>query len=216
MVPLAVAACSSSGGGGTTTTPPATSPPTTSAPASTPSASETVTAAEAKATLLTLQDVGPGFSPAKFRPSKDPLPCKPNDPPLEDQFPSTLEVGAAFLRNGAAFGEDLRYYADTATANRVLTLAAAGLNCPSGKLNFTGSPVTVQFGKLQNVTSAVDADNAIAIQATAATYDIVLIGCQIDRRDVLFSFLRTKSTPVSSLPNPITIAKTAVDKIRNS
>lgn len=98
----------------------------------------------------------------------------------------------------------------------MLTLAAAGLNCPSGKLNFTGKSVTVQFGNLQDVTSAVDADKAIAIQATAPTYDIVLIGCQVGREDVLFSFHRTKSTPTSSLPNPITIVRTAVQKIKNS
>lgn len=218
ITPLVVAGCTSGGSGshssGAPASPPASSPPA-STPASTPAGSETVTAAQAKATLLTVQDVGPGFSPAQFRPSNDALPCKPNDPPLEQQFPSTLEVGAAFIRNGAALGEDLRYYGDASTAGQVLTLAAAGLNCPSGKLNFTGTPVTVQFGQLENVTSAVGADKAIAIQGSAPAYDIVLIGCQIDRRDVLFSFLRTKSTPTSSLPNPITIVKTAVQKIRN-
>ena len=210
ITPLIAAGCSSGGGGGDTT-PPASLPPT-----STPAASETVTAAQAKATLITVQDVGPGFTTAQFQPSADPLPCKPNDPPLEEQFPSTLEVGAAFLRNGAALGEDLRYYADVSTASQVLTLAAAGLNCPSGKLNFTGKPVTVQFGNLQDITSAVGADKAIAIQATAPTYFIVLIGCQVGREDVLFSFLRTKSTPTSSLPNPVTIVRTAVQKIKNS
>jgi hypothetical protein len=216
ITPLVLAGCSSSGGGNSTSPPAST--PASSPPASTPAASETVTAAQAKATLLTVQDVGPGFTAAPFRPSHDPLPCKPNDPPLEEQFPSTLEVGAAFLRNGngAALGEDLSYYADASTAHEVLTLAAAGLNCPSGKLNFTGKPVTVQFGNLQDVTSSVGADYAIAIQATAPTYDIVLIGCQVGREDVLFSFLRTKSTPTSSLPNPITIVQTAVQKIKNA
>ena len=220
ITPLVVVGCTSGGSGGHSSSPPVSSPPVSSppvsSPASTPAGSETVTAAQAKATLLTVQDVGPGFSPAQFRPSNDPLPCKPNDPPLEQQFPSTLEVGAAFIRNGAALGEDLRYYADASTAGHVLTLAAAGLNCPSGKLNFTGTPVTVQFGELQDITPAVGADKAIAIQGSAPAYDIVLIGCQVDRRDVLFSFLRTKSTPTSSLPNPITIVKTAVQKIRNS
>lgn len=219
ITPLVIAGCSSSGGGGggNTSSPPVSSPPASTPPASTPAAAETVTAAQAKATLLTVQDVGPGFSSAQFQPSQDPLPCKPNDPPLEQQFPSTLEVGAAFIRNGngAALGEDLRYYADTATATQVLNLAAAGLNCAKGKLNFTGSPVTVQFGKLQDVTSAVGADKAVAIQATAPAYDVVLIGCQVGREDVLFSFLRTKSTPTSALPNPITIVQTAVQKIKN-
>ena len=221
VVPLAVAGCSSStGGSGNTSTPPPTTPavslPPSSAPASTPAGSETVTPAEAKAALLTVSDVGAGFSRAQFRASKDPLPCTPNDPPLEDQIPSTLEVGAAFIKNGAALGEDLRFYSDADTADQVLTLSANGLNCPSGKLNFTGTPETVQFGKLQDVTSAVHADKAIAIQGTSAKYDIVLVGCRLGRLVVLFSFLRTPSTPTSSLPNPIAIVATAVQKIRNS
>jgi hypothetical protein len=33
---------------------------------------------------------------------------------------------------------------------------------------------------------------------------------------VLFTFLRTKSTPTSQLPNPISLVSTAVQKIKNS
>jgi hypothetical protein len=175
-----------------------------------------VTKAQADAMLLTLQDVGAGFSTAQFQPSQDPLPCAPNDPPLEQQIPSTLEVGTAFIRKGAAFGEDLRFYPDAATATSVLTKAVNGLNCPSGKLNLTGTPETVNFGKIHDVTSAVGADKAAAVEGRTSRYDIALVGCQVGREAVLFSFLRTKSTPTSTLPNPITLVSTAVQKIRNS
>jgi hypothetical protein len=221
ITPLAIAGCSSSGGGAKTSSPPATTPPASqpasSPPASTPGGGETVTKAQADAMLLSLQDVGSGFTKAQFQPSNDPLPCAPNDPPLEQQIPSTLEAGTAFIRNGAAFGEDLRFYPDSSTAQNVLDRAAHGLDCPSGKLNLTGRPETVSFGKLQDVTSAIHgADKAVAVTGHNARYDIVLIGCQIGREAVLFSFLRTASTPTSSLPNPVSIVNTAVQKIKNS
>jgi hypothetical protein len=227
-IPLTVGACSSSGGG-TATTPPAQPPTTTSAPASTPPASTSsaasgagvITADKAQAALLTTQDVGAGFTKAQFQASNDPLPCAPNDPPLEQQFPSNSEYGTAFIRNGAAFGEDLRIYPDAHTANEVVARAAVGLNCPSGKLNLTGKPTTVHFvaangGRVQNVTSNVGADFAIAVQGTTAQYSLVLIGCQVENAAVLFSFLRTKSTPTSSLPNPLGIVQTAIQKLRNA
>lgn len=219
VVPLIVAGCSSSGGGTTnpTSNPPASSPPANSQPASSPPAatgSGVPSKAQAEAVLLTQQDIGRGFAKAQFRPSNDPLPCAPNDPPLEQQIPSALEVGTAFIRNGAAFGEDLRFYGDASTATQVLSKAVNGLNCPSGKLNLTGTPETVNFGKIQDVTSAVGADHAAAVEGRTARYDIALVGCQVGNAAVLFSFLRTKSTPTSSLPNPIAIASAAVRKIK--
>ena len=223
VVPLALAGCSSSGGGtggastnAVVTTPAASSPPASTAPASTTKTSESVTADQAKAALLTLQDVGSGFTTAQFKPSTDPLPCAPNNPPLEQQIPSTLEVGTAFLRSGAAFGEDLRFYPDTATAQHVLTVAANGLNCPSGNLTLTNKPEKVNFGAIQDVTSAVGADKAVAVEGHTASLDIALVGCQLGRVVVLFSFLRAKSVPTSKLPNPITLVSTAVQKIKNS
>jgi hypothetical protein len=222
--PLALAGCSSStnGTGSALTTPPLTTPaqssapPASSAPAPTTSAPETVTEAEAKAALLTLKDVGSGFTAAQFQPSTDPLPCTPNDPPLEQQVPSTLEVGTAFLRNGAAFGEDLRFYPDADTAEHVLAVAADGLDCTSGRLRLTGQPETVTFGSIQDVSSAVSADRAIAVQGQTAKLDAVLVACRLGRVAVLFSFLRAKSTPTSQLPNPISIVSTALQKIKNS
>jgi hypothetical protein len=217
-VALIATSCSGGGGSSATSNPPASQPPlsqpASSAPPSTP-AGGTVTKAQAEAALLTQQDVGAGFTKAEFQASDDRLPCKPNDPPLEQQIPSDLEVGTAFIRTGAAFGEDLRVYHDAATATQVLSLAAAGLNCPSGKLNLTGTPEVVNFGKIQDVTSAVGADKAVALEGRSARYDIALIGCQVGQVAVLFSFLRTKSTPTSQLPNPIAIVSTAVRKIRN-
>ena len=227
---LAAAGCSSSGGGGGTTSSvpapptssqPAASQPPVSAPQTTPGGPATITQATAQAALLTTSDVGSGFRKAQFRPSHDPLPCAPNDPPLEQQLPSNSEVGTAFIRNGAAFGEDIRVYGDASTAGNVVARAAGGLNCPSGKLNLTGKPTTVEFTKvqgsrIQNVTSAVGADLAFAVQGSTSQYDIVLIGCQVGNAAVLFSFLRTQSTPTSTLPNPIAIVATAIQKLRNS
>lgn len=219
-----LAGCTGSGGRSATTTP---QPPTTSSTSatpstpvvstsSTPSGSVTVTADTARLALLTLQDVGPGFTKARFKSTNDRLPCTPSDPPLEQQIPSDFQVGTAFIRQGAVFGEDLRVYADAATAGQVIARAAAGLDCPGGKLNLTGKPTMVHFGKVQNITSAVGADLGVAVPGTMLQYSLVLVGCQVGNAAVLFSFVRTKSTPTSSLPNPITIVSTAVQKIKNA
>lgn len=223
VVPVAVAGCSSSSNGkangssAPATTPAATTATTPSAPASS-SSSEAITQAQATAALLTAADVGTTFTSAQFKPSTDALPCTPNDPPLEQQVPSTLQVGSAVIAksNQAALSEDLRFYPDVATAQQVLSLAAKGLDCASGKLNITGTPETVTFGKQQDVTAAVGADQAVAVPAAAANYSIVLIGCRIGRALVLFSFLRTKTSSTSVLPNPITIAAKGVTKIKSS
>src|SRR5690348_4257645 len=94
VAPVALAGCTSSKSGTGTTAPPTVSTtPTTppaSTPSSTPAASETVTPAEVRAALLTPAEVGPGFVRAQFQPSNDPLPCKPNDPPVDTQIPPTL------------------------------------------------------------------------------------------------------------------------------
>ena len=190
---------------GSSSTPPASSP-----------AAETITKAQASAALLTASEIGTGFSTAQFKPSTDALPCTPNEPPLEQQVPSTLEVGSAALATSrqAALSEDLRFYPDATTAEHVLTLAAKGLDCAQGRLNITGTPEAVSFGKQQDITSDVGADQALAVQATSKDYDIVLIGCRVDRALVLFSFLRTKTSNTATLPNPIAIATQGVTKIK--
>ena len=223
-VPLALAGCSSSTNGtGKTTSKPATSvasTPSSSTPASSAPASgdPSVTQADAKAALLSPTDLGTGFTAAQFAPSSDPLPCTPNDPPLEQQFHSTVEAGTAMVTQAQDVGlsEELRVYADADTANQVLQAAAHGLDCKQGKLNVTGQPETVTFGKTQDVTSDVGAESAIAVQATSAQYGIVLVGCKLGRLLVLFSFLSDKSADTSKLPNPITIAAKGITKIKNS
>jgi hypothetical protein len=226
-VAFAVAGCSSSTSGkGRTTNTPAGSAASTAgfpsssaaAPSSSATSGETVTQAEANAALLTPADVGTAFTAAQFSPSSDPLPCTPSDPPLEQQFDSTLQAGTAMATKTGDVGlsEEMRVYADPDTATQVLQAAVQGLDCKSGKLNLTGTPETVTFSAEQDVTSDVGADSATAVQATSAKYGIVLVGAKIGRLVVLFSFLSDKSADTSKLPSPITIAKTGITKIKNS
>jgi hypothetical protein len=225
-VPLALAGCSSStkGKGETTNTPGGSAASTAGFPSSTaatPSSSasgEAVTQAEANAALLTPADLGTGFTAAQFSPSSDPLPCTPSDPPLEQQFDSTIQAGTAMTTqsNDVGLSEELRVYADPDTAAQVLDAAKKGLDCKSGKLNLTGTPETVTFEDEQDVTSDVGAESAVAVQATSAKYGIVLVGAKLGRLVVLFSFLSDKSADTSKLPNPITIAQKGITKIKNS
>lgn len=230
VTPIALAGCSSSStsGKGTTATTPAapstssagfpSSTPAPSVPVSTSGGSEAVTPAAARAALLTPSDLGSDFAKAQFRPSNDPFPCTPNDPPLEQQIPSTLEVGTAIVSRtqAAAMGEDLRLYPDVATAQQVVALATRGLQCQQGQLNLTGTPETATFSPIHDVSTQVHADQAIAVQATTARYAILLIGCRIGRVLVLFDFLRTQATPATSLPDPIAVVSAGLDKIKNS
>jgi hypothetical protein len=226
-VALTLAGCSSStsGTGRTTGTPatsatsgastPASTPPASSAPAS---GDPSVTQADANAALLSPTDLGTGFTAAQFSPSSDPLPCTPNDPPLEQRFHSTVEAGTAMVTQAQDVGlsEELRVYADADTAKQVLQAAAHGLDCKQGTLNLTGTAETVTFGKTEDVTSDVGAESAIAVQATSSKYGIVLVGCKLGRLLVLFSFLSDKTADTSKLPNPITIAAKGITKIKNS
>jgi hypothetical protein len=226
-VPLALAGCSSStsGKGETTNTPAGSAAssagfPSSSAaaPSSSAAGGETVTQAEANAALLTPADLGSGFVAAQFSPGSDPLPCTPNDPPLGQQFDSTLQAGTAMTTQSQDVGlsEELRVYADPDTAAQVFDAAKHGLDCKSGKLDLTGTAETVTFSDEQDVTADVGAESAVAVQATSAKYRIVLVGCKLGRLVVLFSFLGDKGADTSKLPSPIVIAQKGVAKIKNS
>jgi hypothetical protein len=112
--------------------------------------------------------------------------------------------------------EDLRFYPDVATAQRVLALAIKGMDCAQGKLNISGTPDTFSFSTKQDVASDVGADQALAVQASSANYAIVLVGCRVGRLLVLFSFLRAKTTSTSALPNPLTVTVKGITKIKSS
>jgi hypothetical protein len=223
-VPIAAAGCTSSG-----SKPKASSPVTTpaassvtfassSAPAPSASGSESITKTQARGALLTPAEFGTGFTHAPSVPSNESLPCTPNAAPLEQQIPSTLQVDTAAVSTDdqAGMKEDLRLYPDAATAKQVYQLATRGISCKRGKLNLTGKPETVTFTSAQDARSAVRADNAVVVEAKSANYDIALIGCRLGRALVLFSFLRTKDSDISKLPNPITVAAKGVAKIKRS
>lgn len=217
---LAVAGCSSTSKGTATTSPsrPTTTAATseqatTSAPA--PSASETVSHDAIVAVLMTPDELGPSFTAAQFQPADNPLPCTPNAPALEEQFPPTDRAGTAMVSSqlGASASEEIELNPDTSTAQAALAYVQQGLNCSTGQLALTGEPQTFHFGHEQDVTNATHADQAIALQADAPKIDIVLVACRVGRAIVLFAFLKTPSTPLAALPDPLQVVARAIDRI---
>jgi hypothetical protein len=210
---LAVTGCSSSGTDSSTTTPPAN---TNAASSPAPSTSSAVSSDDLAAKLLTLDDLGGGFDQAQFQASNQPLPCTPDEPPLGEQVPDTAHAGTAFTHRTvhAALAEDLRFYSDDATAERAFTAATKGLDCASGTFNLTGTPTTFQFSDIQDVTSDTHADRAIAVEASSADVDVVLVGCQVGNAVLLLNFLKAPDAQTDTLPSPVYLATLAVTKVR--
>lgn len=193
---LGLAACSSSGGGsltgggssgaGTTaastgaagSTPAPASSPAVSTPAPT-SAASSADASGLQAGLLTVADLGTGYKQEPADNSESPLPCTPNDPPLNQQVPPQGRAVAQFTNTtgDVAITEDLNRYADVATASRAVAASAKGFTCQTGSLD--GTPVTFTgSGKITVNGTQVDAAQGWDLKTSqfVATAILVQIG----------------------------------------
>ncbi|MCW2498077.1 hypothetical protein [Jatrophihabitans sp.] len=239
---LGVAACSSSSNGkpATATSNPvgstpvgastaATSPssfPSSSAPAASPSSAETVTKAQIQSVLLTAKDISANaIAQAIPTTSNNPLPCQSaGEPTLTDKFPGTVRAGVDIVDNTAraAVSEEIRLFADKATATAALAYAKAGLACSGGTVTADdGTKLAVKLGAPQDIEASLlkDAklastgiDQAYAWSATSSTDDYGLVTVQIDRSLVLMTFVNAAGADTSKLPDPLSIVELAIEK----
>jgi hypothetical protein len=231
----ALTACSSSSSGTPTTASttagksPTVSafPKTTSAaPTPTQSGSETVTPAELKAALLSPSDIGlTGATSTVANPSDNALPCAiPGSASLNQQVPATLRSGVNITDDAlqAALGEEIRLFADEATATAAVSVAKSGLTCTKGSLiadDGTSVPITIQAPV--DISSALAADTklqaltistALVWQATATGEDLDLVVIQVARALILFTFQSASGADASKLPDAQTVVNTGLEK----
>ena len=229
---VAVTACSSDSTPGKpptsvsdTSTPTSTTaaPSTPTTPVSTaPSSGPTLPSeSDIAAVLLTPPEVGTGFTAGTYSNDTNPLPCAAaGSPSFDTQAPAAVKNGAEADNSSAQaqFSEEIRVYHDTAEADKAVATAKAGLNCSSGNLYTTdGTPLPVTIDAPVDVSTQLGNN----VQATAwqvHSTDIVgtYILAQHEQTLVLMGFAKAASTPDSGLPDPLTVAKAAIDKIASS
>lgn len=242
---VSLAACSSSGGHAKASTTPSTStPPSSSASSSgfpstsaapttdsaTPTASDTVTATQVATALLTPTDLGLTGATSAASPSTDnALPCAADgSKSLNQQVPATVRVGVDITDDAlqAALGEEIRLFADTATAQSALTIAKAGLTCTTGSLRAddgTATPAKIQAPidiatdlAKDTKLSGAGITSALVWQATVTGANIDLAAVQLGRSLVLFTFQSATGADTSKLPNPEAVIQAGLDKIVSS
>jgi hypothetical protein len=164
--------------------------------------------------LLTRREVGPGFTRSTPTAPSQPLPCTPNQPPLEAQVPSTDKAKALFTNAGdtLALQETLLAYRDAATSTRALRLAMVGLACSHGTAG--GNPINIAgpTDVRSSITARVSAAYGWVVTARTFTGSIVVV--QLGAKLVTLEFV-AGSRQAASSTDARQIVETAVAKAIN-
>jgi hypothetical protein len=240
---FATAACSSStsgGGEGTgsalmsnSVSAPASTPPVSTAPVSAPASSAVSSPAapvssapagggglsqqEAQDALVTVTDVGGGFTQTTSDDSSDPLPCTPNDPPLDKQSPPAAKAQADFANSAgsALVSEEITTYADEATTESVLAAGEKGFDCPSATITTDTGKLKVTIGAATDLTSAVNVkvDKCEGWSITAQGVNLIVIVARLGQQIVAMTFTAASSVDTSTLPDSRTLTEVALKKV---
>jgi hypothetical protein len=244
VVALAVAGCSSSTSGGGTT---ATSAGVSAAPSNVPSSrtsteptpccgaptsgAETsessessggggLTQQQAQDALLSAADLGTSFSQQPSDDTPTPLPCTPNDPPLDEQVPPKVKALASFANSAgnALLQEEIDGYQDVATTRRALSLGEHGLGCKRATIPSGNSTISVKLTGPVDLTKQLSgkADHVDGWQVVGAGVQLVLIAAQVGPQLVVLTFTASKKLDTSTLPNTQTIVEKALTKVQEA
>jgi hypothetical protein len=226
-VALAAAGCSSGSDNSVTTT---AAPATTVAASTTSAASATTDSPattlgndasvedQAKAALLTAEEVGPGFTAGTWTPNdpSQPTPC--GTPSVDATVPAAVQVGAVtgLANTDQALQEEISVYNDEEEADQAFTIGTAGLSCPSGTVTFSdGTKAALAITAPVDVTAQVGGDQATAWQLKGGGIQGVLVAVKLSGIVVTFQFT-APDTATDLQPAPVTVAKAGMDKILNS
>lgn len=226
---LVVAGCSSStSGGGTTVTsqPPPTSTtrttPTVSAapPSSTTAGGAALTQQQAQDALLSAADLGSAFSQTSSDDSPSPLPCTPNDPPLDTQVPPQVKALTSFSNadGSALLQEEIDGYKDVATTQRALTIGERGLSCKTATIPSGNGTLTVQLTGPADLTDqlSVKVDKVEGWQVASPKVELVLIAAQVGQQIVALTFTAAKGVDTSTLPKTQTLVEKALANVKDA
>jgi hypothetical protein len=235
VMALAVAGCSSStSGGGTTPAPWSTTVVISgggsggasgggagggggSSSAASGSGGGTLTQQQAQDALLSAADLGSTFSEQPSDDSPSPLPCRPNDPPIDEQIPPQVKALASFANSAgtALLEEEIDGYKDVATTQHVLSLGEDGLSCKSATIAAGNRTIKVKLNGPVDLTSQlkVKADKVDGWQVAGGGEQLVLIAAQLGTQLVIMTFTAAKNLDTSSLPNTQAIVEKALEKV---
>ena len=197
---------------------PASSAPAASAPAaSAPATTVDTTSDDAvkvlglmKKSLLTPKEVGTGFTAADTPADNAATPTACGTKSVLALYPNVLRSGEVITSGETAqFQEQLSLFVDTETAQAAFKAQVAGITCSKGSIS--GTPVT--FGALQDVTSQVGGEKAVAATVSFDGATGVLIAVGSGSTTVGYTFLAATGTDTSKLPNPLDLAKKATAKV---
>lgn len=171
---------------------PVTVPITSAAPSTAPVSSEATAPADVERVLLTAGDVGHGFTAAPDNATATaPLPCTPNDPPIDQQVPSEEHGGVDLTKDsaGAEVSEMVALYATLGEAVHLQTSTERGLACSGGKLS-DGEQVTLSGPTDISSILTPHTDKAEAWSIRTAKIKGALVLVRLHRVIVQFAFFK--------------------------
>jgi hypothetical protein len=220
---LLAAGCSSGGSSDSVTT--AAAATTTAAPATTAVATTTSAAGneasiedQAQAALLTPEEVGTGFVADTWKPGDpaEPTPC--GTPSVDATIPAAVQVGAVMglASTNQALQEEISVYTDEEEVDQAFGVGVTGLSCTAGTVTFAdGTTAPLAITAAIDVTTEVGGDRALAWQLHGGGVQGVLVAVKLSGILVTFQFT-APDTATDLQPEPLTVAKTGMDKILKS
>ena len=154
-------------------------------------------------------------------PSEDtsrPLPCEAQAPPLDQQFqPSAKAKTDLVARDGKAYlSEEVIGYETAATADQALAAGERGFSCRTATVRVNGKPLRYHIQPAQDITAnvGVTVDKAMLWRIRTSIVNIRLVAVKIGAQLIVISFAAPPGTDTSGLPDPVTVLKTAVTKVK--
>ena len=194
-------------------------PASSSTPPNSAAAADGLTQEAAQDALLVGTDVGGGFAQTTSDAGTSPLPCTPNDPPLDQLVPPKVKAQTDFQnrRDRAAQRRD-HGYADEATAERVLAAGEKGLACKTATIKTGGQTLRVTMQGPTDLTSSlkVAVDKCEGWQIKASTVEVVLIVARVGPQIVALTFTAATSVDKSTLPSTADVSEKALTKVKEA
>jgi hypothetical protein len=158
--------------------------------------------------LLKAADVHPSFTDQEYSPTVGTKAVCGNAA-ADVQVPPGVLVGTRMLNpDGLTVVEELRVYNSPTDAKKAFGLAKVAAGCPEAfDSSFSVSQPT-------DVAASVGADEAFAVNASSVDGDVVLVAARKGNAIVSLQHVAPNGSDMSTVPDPISITKLAVQKVR--
>ena len=153
--------------------------------------------------LLTPEEVGPTFVEDTYEGGDGTTPCGIN---VDGQFPSIAKVGTQIdnADPAVALQEEIHVYNTDDEAQGAFNLASTGFAC--------GTVEGITFGDLTDVSDDLGLPSYGITVTSEGVEGVIFLALESDAVIVL-QFQQEAGADVSSLPDPTTVTKAAIDKI---